>query len=98
MFSPTFLVVHSDHGIAAAGKRKCALGKHSSFPIDPQSNGANSRLHTEDYRGVSTNSAVTAARTVVDPNITPSRYGDIHTKYRKMIVVACHEQVSISYH
>lgn len=28
-----------------------------------------------------------------DSNVTPSRHGNIFTKYRKMIVVACHDQV-----
>ncbi len=52
---------------------------------------------TEDYKGVSGNSAMTRGNTAVtpsDPNITPSRHGNIHTKYRKMIVVACHDRVS----
>jgi hypothetical protein len=55
---------------------------------------------TEDYKGVSGNSAMTRGNTAVtpsDPNITPSRHGNIHTKYRKMIVVACHDRVRTPY-
>lgn len=59
---------------------------------------ADAELCTEDYKGVSGNSVMTRGNTAVtpsDPNITPSRHGNIHTKYRKMIVVACHDRVSI---
>lgn len=46
-------------------------------------------LHEDDFRA--TNSTMTED-TVADKNITESVHGRIHTKYRKMIVIACYER------
>ena len=46
-------------------------------------------LHEDDFRA--TNSTMTED-TIPDKNITESVHGRIHTKYRKMIVIACYER------
>ena len=45
-------------------------------------------VHQQDYRGASRETEVTG---IPDQHITKSRYGDIYSKIRKMIVVACYE-------
>ena len=50
-------------------------------------------VHQQDYRGASRDSEVTA---VQDKYVTKSRFGDIFTKFRKMIVVACYENHYVS--
>ena len=50
-------------------------------------------VHQQDYKGVSQESEVTAyPGKIADQHVTPSRYGDIYTKVRKMIVVGVFEQ------
>ena len=46
-------------------------------------------LHEQDYQGASSQSNYTVA--VANTNRTESRFGPIHTKVRKMIVVECYQ-------
>ena len=46
-------------------------------------------LHEDDFRA--TNSTMTED-SVADKNVTESVFGKIHTKFRKMIVIACYER------
>ena len=49
-------------------------------------------LHQQDFKGVSQDTEVTAiVQPVADHNVTRSKFGDIFTKFRKMIVIACYE-------
>lgn len=47
-------------------------------------------LHEDDFKGAS--SEMTTVSTIPNKSITPSVFGDIHTKERKMIVVACYNR------
>ena len=44
-------------------------------------------LHEQDFRGTSATTNMT-----MNTNITESRFGNIHTKFRKMIIVSLHEE------